>query len=478
MKVAFLLTGIPRQFSKNLKLYLDSLEKYLNFDIYLYFPKENCEENYANEMFDPKTFLDILNNPRYKLLLLDTILPELSEDLSRKQKNSIIQWYRIYRCFSFINDDYDIIIRIRPDIKILIDPSEFCSCLEKVDLEKIHIPFGFETSSNSYNDHFAFGSYKTMNTYCSLYTHLTKTHDYASDTFLYSYLNVNKVSVQQFSLPYKLALSECKVIAIAGDSASGKTTLMNYIQEILPDNTFLSIETDSYHKWERSSENWKTITHLNPEANNLERLSEDVLRLKIGSNTSLIEYDHGTGRFTPEKITSSKPFLIVCGLHTLYMKNLLKNLDLKIFINTQESLCHQWKIQRDMKERNYTIDKIMDTILKRKEDSEKYILPQKEHANFIINYYIQDDQLKLDIVVSNDLSVILQPFSDFFSEKCLFQDNHTSYTLRSGYTGEQIKQKLLTFSYSLSFLPQKSFQDGTTGILQMILFLLLFYEYE
>lgn len=478
MKVAFLLTGIPRQFSRNLKVYLDQLESYLDFDIFLYFPKENCEENYANEMFDPITFLEVLNNPRYKLLLLDSILPELPNDISRKQKNSIIQWYRIHRCFLFIPQNYDLIIRIRPDIKLLVDPADFSKFLKESDRNSLNIPFGFETSPFSYNDHLAFSSYPIMSAYCSLFSSILMTPNYSSDTFLFSYLQSKQILVKQVSLPYKLALSDCKVIAIAGDSASGKTTLMNYIQEILPENTFLSIETDSYHRWERSSEKWNTITHLNPEANNLERLSEDVLRLKIGGNTSLVEYDHKSGRFTSEKITSSKPFLIVCGLHTLYMKNLLKNLDLKIFINTHEELCHQWKIQRDISQRNYTLDKIMETILKRKEDSERYIQPQKECADFIINYYIQENQLKIDILLSTSLSAIVHPFSNFFAESSYHLKNQTSYTLRSNYSGTEIQEKLFSCSKSLSFLPQDIFQDGTTGILQMIIFLLLFYEYE
>ena len=41
---------------------------------------------------------------------------------------------------------------------------------------------------------------------------------------------------------------------------------------------------------------------------------------------------HNTGKFLQEKITCAKPFLILCGLHTLYKKNLLKDLDLKIFL--------------------------------------------------------------------------------------------------------------------------------------------------
>ena len=478
MRVAFLITGIPRQFSKNLKLYLDSLDTFLDYDIYIYFPKENIQENYANEMFNPETFLTILKNPRYKLILIDTNLPPIPDNLSRKQKNSIIQWYRIQKCFSFIPDIYDFVIRIRPDIKLLISPDEFCSILQKISTTELCIPTGFDIDSSSYNDHFAIGSYHIMKEYCSLFNSLSYSHEYQSEHFLYNYLTGKNISVLRVAISYNVSLSDCKVIAIAGDSASGKSTFMNYIQEILPQESYLSIETDSYHKWERHDENWKQYTHLNPDANNLERMSEDVLRLKIGNNVSLVEYDHNTGKFLQEKITCAKPFLILCGLHTLYKKNLLKDLDLKIFLNTEEHLKIDWKVKRDMKERNYTLDKIMETILKRKEDSDKYIQPQKDSADIIITYFLVNSELVVKVEMTPILSSIVHPFCDFFSDSSLKSNSLISYTLKNTITSSELSLKLKSLQDNLYFVPTTAFQDGTTGVLQFIIFLIMFYNYE
>jgi uridine kinase len=478
MRVAFLITGIPRQFSKNLKIYLDSLDTFLDYDIYLYFPKENIQENYANEMFNPETFLTILNNPRYKLILIDTNLPTIPDNLSRKQKNSIIQWYRIQKCFSFIPDEYDLVIRMRPDIKVLISPDEFVNILQKISGTDLCIPEGFDIDSSSYNDHFAIGSYSIMKEYCSLFNSLSYSHEYQSEHFLYNYLKRKNMSVARIPIFYKVSLSDCKVIAIAGDSASGKSTFMNYIQEILPQESYLSIETDSYHKWERHDENWKQYTHLNPDANNLERMSEDVLRLKIGNNVSLVEYDHNTGKFLQEKITCAKPFLILCGLHTLYKKNLLKDLDLKIFLNTEEHLKIDWKVKRDMKERNYTLDKIMETILKRKEDSDKYIQPQKDSADLIITYIVENSELVVKVEMTSILSSVVHPFCEFFSDSFLKSNSLISYTLKNTITSSDISLKLKSLQDNLYFVPTTLFQDGTTGLLQFLIFLIMFYNYE
>jgi uridine kinase len=240
----------------------------------------------------------------------------------------------------------------------------------------------------------------------------------------------------------------------------------------------LSIETDSYHKWERNDEHWKQYTHLNPDANNLERMSEDVLRLKIGNNVSLVEYDHNTGKFLQEKITYAKPFVILCGLHTLYKKNILKDLDLKIFLNTEEHLKIDWKVKRDMKERNYTLDKIMETIFKRQEDSDKYIQPQKDAADIIITYVVVNSELVVKVDMTSILSSIVHPFCEFFSESSSKSNSLISYKLKNTITSSELALKLNSLQDNLYFVPTTAFQDGTTGVLQFLIFLIMFYNYE
>jgi hypothetical protein len=207
-------------------------------------------------------------------------------------------------------------------------------------------------------------------------------------------------------------------------------------------------------------------------------MSEDVLRLKIGNNVSLVEYDHNTGKFLQEKLTCAKPFVILCGLHTLYKKNLLKDLDLKIFLNTEEHLKIDWKVKRDMKERNYTFDKIMETILKRKEDSDKYIQPQKEAADIIITYVLIGSELVVKVEMMPTLSSLVHPFCDFFAEYFTKSNSLISYTLKNTITSSEISLKLKSLQDNLYFVPTTAFQDGTTGVLQFLIFLIMFYNYE
>jgi uridine kinase len=221
-----------------------------------------------------------------------------------------------------------------------------------------------------------------------------------SETLLFNHLKKNKIKYKKIDLDYSFVLSKCNVFAIAGDSGSGKTTLSNLLMNYFS-NSF-TLECDRYHKWERGDENWKKFTHLNPEANFLSKMSEDIFDLKIGKSIFQVDYDHKNGKFTqPQKIKKSDN-IIVCGLHSLYNEdNSIYNL--KIFMDTDSKLKFSWKLKRDQQKRGYTKEQVLSQIESRKEDFEKYILPQKNLSDLIINFHINGEDyenLKLNIYIN------------------------------------------------------------------------------
>ena len=188
----------------------------------------------------------------------------------------------------------------------------------------------------------------------------------------------------------------CNVIAITGDSGSGKTSLANIIKNIF-NNSFV-LECDRYHKWERNNEQWKSFTHLNPESNYITKMCNDVFDLKIGNTVYQIDYNHSTGCFTDKQRITSSDNIIVCGLHSLYMPDNIVNL--KIFIDTDDNLKIPWKMKRDILKRGYSIEQIYTQIQNRQSDYLTHIYPQKKVANIIIQYYTDNvfDILTFDII--------------------------------------------------------------------------------
>jgi uridine kinase len=215
-------------------------------------------------------------------------------------------------------------------------------------------------------------------------------------------------------------------IGIGGDSGVGKTTFLNNLQDLLG-NKLLQIEGDGEHKWERGDENWNKFTHLDPKANHIHKQSEAINSLKNNETIYRSDYNHTNGKFSELKKISPKEFICISSLHPFYLPKLRKNIDFKIYIDTEESIRRHWKILRDTKNRGYSIPKIMEQIESRMEDAKKYIYPQKEFADMIIRYYPintfnlgeQNESVKLGLKITFDANIFMDNiFSDL---NCFFK---------------------------------------------------------
>lgn len=176
-------------------------------------------------------------------------------------------------------------------------------------------------------------------------------------------------------------------IGISGDSGSGKSTFIDVIEKTLGEQNLLFIEGDGDHKWERGEKMWDEYTHLNPKANYLYRQAGDIQQLKSGIATSRVEYDHNTGKFSRAHKIRPKKYVLICGLHSLYLPQMRRHLDLKIYMDSDEQLRRYWKIQRDTVSRGYSREKILEQIENRMPDAERYIYPQKNYADMIVQYF-------------------------------------------------------------------------------------------
>lgn len=206
------------------------------------------------------------------------------------------------------------------------------------------------------------------------------------------------------------------LIGISGDSGAGKTILLEDLESALGNN-LLTLEGDGAHKWERGNDKWKEYTHLDPKANYLYQQMDMLNKLKNFKSAYYREYNHSTGNFETKNMVKAKQFVALAGLHTFYLPKMRKILDLKIYLNTQKELRNFWKIQRDKKERGYSDEKIKEAIKNREEDSIKYIVPQKEFADVVINYFTDEKEnntppehlkLRIDIDASVSLEVLIE----------------------------------------------------------------------
>ncbi len=177
------------------------------------------------------------------------------------------------------------------------------------------------------------------------------------------------------------------LVGIGGDSGVGKSTLTELLTDLLGKGNIARIQGDDMHRWERGHDKWGKLTHLSPKANYLHEEIQHLKTLKEGRSILRKFYDHNRGQFTkPQKVYPNK-IVIFEGLHPFYISAKRNLFDLKIFIEPEENLRLHWKINRDIKTRGYTKEKVLSQLDSRKSDSDKYIRSQASFSDIKITYY-------------------------------------------------------------------------------------------
>lgn len=268
------------------------------------------------------------------------------------------------------------------------------------------------------------------------------------------------------------------------------------LEELLSKDSILNIEGDGDHRWERGDSNWNSMTHLNPLANYLYRQAEDLRVLRDNNAVKRADYDHKTGTFTGKKKMAPKPYIVMCGLHSLYLPQMRQVLDLKIYLDTEENLRCYWKMERDRDARGHADADVEEEIQKRLEDAEKYIYPQKQYADFVIRYFDvglpnalrqTDDSYKPNLGVEflMDVSINAEPMLVLLEEHGI----HGSLT----YDKDLLHQKMIFAGDDLKVdrevwdkiayaaIPQIEdltggnivWEDGTNGMVQIMLLVVI-----
>lgn len=391
MKIALLISGYMRSLKLNVPNIKNKiLELHENVDVYLHITENEVEEDKYFNLYRKEDLEYIKKN-------LNTVctIKESNRDFGNNCNDLFNSWLKYYKLNQIkkinekISGKYDVVIKYRPDINlktsISLDNLEDCVYIPKntlVDKGKL----------NNFDDEFvcdimAYGKSEIMDRYFDIYDELENLvgkYGSVSETLLKKYFEHSNLCYKQTEIDYIVILSECNVFAITGDSGSGKTTLGNILKKFFS-NSFM-LECDRYHKWERSDPRWQSYTHLNPEANYISKMNEDIFNLKIGRSIYQVDYDHSNGKFTDHERIDSSENLIVCGLHSLYTEN--NNLyNLKIFVDTDVELRTLWKVRRDMRERGYELERIVKQVESRKKDYFEYIHPQKENSDIIVNFF-------------------------------------------------------------------------------------------
>lgn len=279
------------------------------------------------------------------------------------------------------------------------------------------------------------------------------------------------------------------VIAIAGDSGSGKDTVADGLAGLFGEHSVIKLSGDDYHLWDRQRPIWQVMTHLNPMANDLERYCNDLTSLVDGKSVLTRHYDHTTGKFSKLFKIHSNDFIIASGLHTLYLPALREHYNLKIYLDIDEGLRRHFKIERDVHQRGRTLEQVLDSLEKRESESALFIQPQAAQADLVLSLRpIHPDLLtrsdstqpiRMKLVVSTQ-----KGFNELSTHRILVgvcglhvdidvndSDTHVRMTIEGEASGEDIAMAAgLLCPRILEFLDiSPKWQDGMLGLMQLFI---------
>ncbi|MDQ0994258.1 phosphoribulokinase [Streptomyces sp. V3I7] len=176
------------------------------------------------------------------------------------------------------------------------------------------------------------------------------------------------------------------MLAIAGDSAAGKTTLTKGLVEALGPERSTSVCVDDYHRYDRQERKGLPFTALHPDCNYVGVMEQHLQLLAIGQPILKPVYDHDTGQLTRPELIEPRDFVIVEGLLPLHTKLMRACFDVTVYLNPPEEIRREWKIRRDTRKRGYTADQVRGELARREPESEEFIRPQRAAADLVVRF--------------------------------------------------------------------------------------------
>ncbi len=176
------------------------------------------------------------------------------------------------------------------------------------------------------------------------------------------------------------------LLAIAGDSGTGKTTLTAGLVEALGSDRITSIGADDYHRYDREERKSLPFTPLHPRANYIDVMEQHFQLLALGQPILKPIYNHDTGELDRPEYIEPREFVIIEGLLPLHTRLARACFDITVYLDPPEDIRVAWKLARDTKKRGYTEEQVRAELEKREPESAEFIRPQRAHADIVVRF--------------------------------------------------------------------------------------------
>jgi uridine kinase len=178
------------------------------------------------------------------------------------------------------------------------------------------------------------------------------------------------------------------IIGICGGTGSGKTTVARRILECVSDEQVVFLQQDSYYRnlGDMPVELRHAINFDHPDALDNDLFINHVKALRAGEAIEMPVYDFSIHTRKIETIhIAPKPILIVEGILIFVDAALRAQMDIKIFVDTDDDLRFIRRLQRDVQQRGRTVESVIKQYLETvRPMHQQFVEPSKRHADVII----------------------------------------------------------------------------------------------
>ena len=177
------------------------------------------------------------------------------------------------------------------------------------------------------------------------------------------------------------------VIGIAGGTGSGKTTITRRLIQAFGEEVSV-VHHDNYYKAHHNMpfEERAKLNYDHPNAFDTDLMLEHIRQLKQGKSIRCPVYDYSIHDRT-DKTVLIRPtrVIIVEGILIYESLELCKEMDIKIYVDTDADVRILRRIVRDVRDRGRSLESVVNQYLNTvKPMHERYVEPSKRNADIIV----------------------------------------------------------------------------------------------
>ena len=206
-------------------------------------------------------------------------------------------------------------------------------------------------------------------------------------------------------------MQDIMVIGIAGGTGSGKTTITRRLIQAFGEEVSV-VHHDNYYKAHHDMpyEERAKLNYDHPNAFDTDLMLRHIRQLKQGKSIQCPVYDYSIHDRT-DKTVLIRPtrVIIVEGILIYESLELCKEMDIKIYVDTDADVRILRRIVRDVRDRGRSLDGVIDQYLKTvKPMHEQFVEPSKRRADVIIPQG-GHNQVALEMVIERVRAHLNQP---------------------------------------------------------------------